>query len=108
MHGSWRSMSFLARETCVTAKEGTRPSPDPHGQVALMLCESLLHVLVEERILTKEKALDAIETVAELTREMAETGKNAATSARWQRDQARAAMALIESIGASFAAKSPR
>ncbi len=36
-----------------------------------MLCESILHVLVEENVITKENALDAINTVAELTREMA-------------------------------------
>ena len=37
-----------------------------------MLCESLLHVLVEEGVLSKAKAIEAIETVAELTREMAD------------------------------------
>lgn len=36
-----------------------------------MLCESILHVLVEEGVLSKAKAIEAIETVAELTREMA-------------------------------------
>ncbi len=45
---------------------------DPQGRVALMLCESILHVLVEEGVLSKAKAIEAIETVAELTREMAD------------------------------------
>ena len=40
------------------------PSPEAHGEVALMLFESLLHLLVEERIIGKEKALEAIEGVA--------------------------------------------
>ena len=47
------------------------PASDQQGRVALMLCESILHVLVEENVITKEKALDAINTVADLTREMA-------------------------------------
>jgi len=38
-----------------------------------MLCESALHVLVEEGVLTKAKAVEVIETVAELTREIAES-----------------------------------
>jgi hypothetical protein len=47
-------------------------SRDPQGRVALMLCESVLHVLVEEGVLTKAKAMEAIETVSELTREVAD------------------------------------
>lgn len=40
-------------------------STDPQSRVALMLCESLLHVLAEESVITREKALDAINTVAD-------------------------------------------
>jgi len=47
---------------------------DTQGRVALMLCESILHVLVEEGVLSKAKAIEAIETVAELLREVAEVG----------------------------------
>ena len=45
------------------------PAPDPDGQVSLMLCESILHILVEERVISKERALDAINGVVELARE---------------------------------------
>jgi hypothetical protein len=31
-------------------------SSDTYGQAALMLCESILHLLVEEDVITKEKA----------------------------------------------------
>jgi hypothetical protein len=48
------------------------PPADANGVVALMLCESILHVLVEDGVITKEKARDAIETVSELTGEMAD------------------------------------
>jgi hypothetical protein len=41
-------------------------SLDPTGQVSLMLCESILHLLVEEGVITKEKALEAIDGVMEL------------------------------------------
>ena len=62
-------------ENLLVNKEREAMSPvDPQGRVALMLCESVLHVLVEEGVLTKEKAIEAIETVAELTREIAEAG----------------------------------
>lgn len=47
---------------------------DPHSQVALMLCESLLHLLVERQIITREDAIDVIDGVAELAHEMMERG----------------------------------
>ena len=43
--------------------------PDPEGQASLMLCESILHLLVEERVITKGRALEAINGVLELLRE---------------------------------------
>ena len=59
------------------------PASDQQGRVALMLCESILHVLVEENVITKEKALDAINTVADLTREMARGNPTASPTLRW-------------------------
>ena len=50
------------------------PIADPHGRVALMLCESLIHVLIEEGVISQGKAMEAVATVLELSREMAETG----------------------------------
>jgi hypothetical protein len=73
------------------------PAPDPHGQVALMLCESLLHILVEQHVITREKAIEALDGVAELTREMAQDGT--------QRMPSSSPVELIERIGQSFAAK---
>jgi hypothetical protein len=71
-------------------------SRDPQGRVALMLCESVLHVLVEEGVLTKAKAMEAIETVAKLTREMADG--NPAIDAQIAAD-------LVGAIAESFALK---
>ena len=59
-----------------------------------MLCESTLHVLVEEGILTKAKAIEAIETVAELTNELAENDPSVTN---------KVAVGLVEGITASFA-----
>ena len=73
------------------------PSPDSGGQVSLMLCESILHLLVEERVITKERALEAINGVAELAREIDETGKRLTANC--------SAATLIEAIAQSFALK---
>ena len=73
------------------------PMSDPQGRVALMLCESLFHLLVEEGVITKAKAMEAIEGVAELTREMAQAGNPSIVSSI-ETD-------LIEAIAKSFALK---
>ena len=57
-----------------------------------MLCESILHVLVEEGALSKAKAIEAIETVSEATREIADI-------------EGHVASALIDAIARSFALK---
>jgi hypothetical protein len=71
-------------------------STDPQGRIALMLCESLLHVLVEEGVIAKAKAIEVIESVAELTREMADG--NPATASHLAAD-------LVSAIAESFALK---
>ena len=75
----------------------TRQRPDSHGRVALLFCESLLHVLVEQRVINREAALSAIESVLELTQESAE--------ATTREIDGISQTALIERIAASFAAK---
>lgn len=79
------------------SEEGTMPAPDPEGQISLMLCESILHLLVEERLISKERALEAIDGVVELVREIEETGKSPTTN--------RSAATLIEAIAQSFVVK---
>ena len=41
----------------------SKARPDPEGKVALLLCESLLHVLVEQQVISHEAALSAIQNV---------------------------------------------
>lgn len=56
------------REGDVSAPSG----PDPHGQAALLLVESLLHTLVENDVLTAADALGAVMTAAEVKKDFAE------------------------------------
>jgi hypothetical protein len=70
---------------------------EPYGRVALILSESLFHLLVEEGVITKALALEAIEGAAELTREAADPANP---------DAARGlATELLKAIAASFALK---
>ena len=62
-----------------------------------MLCESLFHVLVEQQIITREQAIEAIEGVAELTCETA--------AIRTPRMPRSSPVELIERINESFLAK---
>jgi len=87
----------------VAQKKHLDSQPDPHGQVALMLCESLLHELVENGVITKAQALGVIDTVVELAQEAAESDRPLG-SARGG-TQGRSASVIIEAIRRSFVAK---
>jgi hypothetical protein len=73
---------------------------DPKGQASLMLCESILHLLVEERVITKRRALEAINGVVELLQESDEIGQRRSTRC--------SAMPLLEAIARTFALKGSR
>ena len=45
--------------------------PDAHGQAALILAESILHALVETKILTTQQALDVVHSAEEIKAEVA-------------------------------------
>jgi hypothetical protein len=46
--------------------------PDAHGQAALLLTESLIHMLVENRGLTNAQAVDVVHTAGVVKVEVAE------------------------------------
>jgi hypothetical protein len=73
------------------------PTSEPDGQVSLILCESILHLLVEEGVISNEKALDAINGLVELIRENDDIGQ--------RRSASRSAAQLIEAIAQTFAVK---
>jgi hypothetical protein len=45
--------------------------PDAHGQAALLLAESLIHVLVDHGILSLDQAVEVIQVAAEVKTEVA-------------------------------------
>ena len=55
-------------------------TPDPHGQAALMLCESLMLLLVEEGIIRKDQAVEAINDVIEVKQEIAGVSESVVVS----------------------------
>jgi hypothetical protein len=53
---------------------------DTHDDSGLMLCESLMLLLVEKGVISREEAVEAVEGVIEVTREIAETNNSAVIS----------------------------
>lgn len=62
--------------TSVEHETGAPPStgslePDAHGQAALLLTESLIHMLVDNHTLTNIQAIEVVQTAAEVKAEVA-------------------------------------
>lgn len=71
--------------------------PDAHGQAALLFAESILHTLVEARVLTSAQAVACLRTAAEVKVEVAKMiGESRANMER--------SVDLLGRIGDSFAA----
>lgn len=71
-------------------------TPDPHGQAALMLCESLALLLIERGTITREEAVDVIDALVELKQEMASTTESPVVSV--------ASILLLQSVARSISA----
>jgi len=74
--------------------------PDAHGQAALLLTESLIHRLVENRGLTNSEAVDVVHTAAVVKVEVAE----AAGESKARMNESLALLARMED---SFRADDP-
>ena len=70
--------------------------PDPHGQAALMLCECVLLLLVEEGVLPRERVLDALADVIDVKGEVAGTAEGVAAGL--------ASVGLLRAVAQSLAA----
>ena len=70
---------------------GLTPLPDPHGQAALLLVESLIHCLQERAILSNSEAIGIVETALEVQAEVAEVA-DGASAPMWR------AHALLDAI----------
>jgi hypothetical protein len=78
---------------------------DAQERLALLLGESLLHILVERRVLRVADALEVIASVLELIEESG--GRRRRTSGgRRSGTRSRGAAGILEEMRASFAAKS--
>ena len=74
----------------------TPQSADPFGLAAMMLCESLLHALVDAGILPRELALETVQSVLEVAHDMADQGEVPARAS---------AADVLQEIATSFEAK---
>lgn len=52
-------------------REASRPDPDAHGQASLLIVESLLHGMIEKRLLTVEEAVEIMTAACEVKEEIA-------------------------------------
>jgi hypothetical protein len=50
----------------------SKSEPDAHGQAALLLAESLIHMLVAQNLLSLDQAVEIIQIAAEVKTEVAE------------------------------------
>jgi hypothetical protein len=78
----------------------TVAEPDAHGQAALLLTESLIHMLVETRRITNAQAVDVVHTAAVVKVEVAE-------AAGESRSRMLESLALLSRMESSFQADEP-
>jgi hypothetical protein len=74
--------------------------PDAHGQAALLLTESLIHMLVEHKRLTNAQAVEVVHTAAVVKVEVAE-------AAGESRSRMLESLALLSRMEDSFQADEP-
>ncbi len=82
--------------------DGSRPvikvvEPDAHGQAALLLAESILHILVDSSVLTNAEAMTVVSAASEIKREVA-------TAAGESIGRMQQSLDLLSHISASFRA----
>ena len=69
-----------AREPATPQPSAGRGEPDAHGQAALLLAESILHTLIETKVLTHAQAASAIQSACEIKQEIAEETREPAST----------------------------
>ncbi len=85
------------------ADEAGHPSivePDAHGQAALLLTESLIHMLVERRAITNTEAVEVVQIAAEVKVEVA-------TSAGESVKRMKESLTLLAKMQSSFESDQP-
>ncbi len=69
--------------------------PDAHGQAALLLAESILHMLVDAAVLTNAEAVNVVTAASEVKREVA-------TAAGESNGRMEESLGLLNRMSASF------
>ncbi len=69
--------------------------PDAHGQAALLLTESLIHMMVERGVITNTQAVEVVQIAAEVKVEVA-------TSAGESAKRIQESLALLAKMQSSF------
>lgn len=69
--------------------------PDAHGQAALLLAESMLHALVEQRLISVDEAIATVRSAAEVKEERAQAEGES-------KKRMEASLVLLEQIAGSF------
>lgn len=85
--------------------DGSRPvikvvEPDAHGQAALLLAESILHMLVDTSVLTNAEAITTVVAACEVKTEVA-------TAAGESVGRMKQSLELLNAMCASFRADGP-
>lgn len=75
---------------------GNPTEPDAYGQAALLLAESILHALVEAKVLSVEAALGAIQSACDVKTEVAALSDESGS-------RMRESLGLLRAISGSFA-----
>lgn len=65
-------MTELTNDNEISNRGSPRSEPDAHGQAALLLAESIIHMLVESGTWSKAEAHSVVQTAAEVKVEVAE------------------------------------
>ena len=52
------------------------PGPDPHGQAAMLLAESLIHSLIGNEVLSVQEAFNTVEIARDTQVELADAGRS--------------------------------
>lgn len=88
-------MKFETPHDDGVARGKSGAEPDAHGQAALLLAESIIHTLIEAKILTATEAVATVQMAAEVKVEVAELAGES-------RERMEASLFLLETIAASF------
>lgn len=71
------------------------PEAEPHGVCAMLLVESLIHKLIELKVITTSDAIEVVDVASDVQREMAEDDQRSAAGRRKCLD-------LLDSISTSL------